>query len=139
MTIRYLPHLKFDVGSSVYTDTKSCARKSDTGLFTPAAPAENDGTPPPAIANTVDDKIYQMYRGRVDNAGLLTFNLPDSGKVEVRLHFAELFWGTPRQPGNGTGKRIFDVVTAEGKTVMNNYSKRWCLERYNGLHQRHQD
>lgn len=62
-----------------------------------------------------------MYRGRVDNAGFLTFNLPDSGKVEVRLHFAELFWGTPRQPGNGTGKRIFDVVTAKGKTVMNNY------------------
>lgn len=75
---------------------------------------------PPAIANTVDDKIYQTYRGRVDNAGLLTFNLLASGTVKVRLHFAELSWGTPRQLGDGTGKRILDV-TGEGKTVMNNY------------------
>lgn len=113
---------RIDVGSSSrYTDTKGNVWQPDTGLFTPTAPAENGGTPPPAIANTRDDKIYQTYRGRVDNTErLLTFNLPASGNVEVRLHFAELFWGTPRQPGNGTGKRIFDV-TAEGKTVMNNY------------------
>ncbi len=114
---------RIDVGSSSsYTDPKGNVWRADTGLFSPTnAPAENGGTPAPAIANTINDRLYQTYRGRVDNSQrLLTFNLPASGKVEVRLHFAELFWGTPRQPGNGTGKRIFDV-TAEGLTVMNNY------------------
>lgn len=107
---------RIDVGSSSsYTDTKRQVWKPDAGLFNPSnAPAENGGSPPPAIANTGDDKIYQTYRGKVDNADrLLTFNLAASGNVEVRLHFAELFWDSP-------GKRVFDV-TAEGKTVMNNF------------------
>lgn len=114
---------RIDVGSSSsYTDSKANIWRTDTGLFTPTnAPAENGGTPAPAIANTVDDKIYQTYRGRVDNAQrLLTFNVPASGQVEVRLHFAELFWGAPGKPAGGVGKRVFDV-TAEGKTVMDDY------------------
>lgn len=54
----------------------------------------------------------KWHRREVDNIDrLLTFNLTVSGNVEVRLHFAELFWDSP-------GKLVFDV-TAKGKTVMN--------------------
>lgn len=88
-------------------------------ILTYTTPAENNGTPLAITNTTRDNKIYQTYRERVDSAErVLAFNLL-VGNVEVRLHFVELFWGTPRQPGNGTGKCIFDV-TAEDKAVMNN-------------------
>lgn len=58
--------------------------------------------------------------------GLLRHQLPyklpigSPGKVELRLHFAELNWGAPNRGPAGPGKRIFDV-TAEGETVMDNF------------------
>lgn len=121
---------RLDVGTpsgSSYTDTKGNTWSSDAGFFTPSsARAENGGalTPAPAIKNTNDDKLYQTYRGNVgsNTPPSLTYKLPIStpGKVELRLHFAELYWGAPDRGPAGTGQRIFDVI-AEGKTVMNNF------------------
>lgn len=117
---------RIDVGSSsAYTDSATGnVWSADTGLFDPPdAPAENGGTPAPAIANTVNDKLYQTYRGRVnDPSRMITFNLPidTPGKVDVRLHFAELYWGAPGKPAGGAGKRIFDIGI-EGVNVLDNF------------------
>jgi hypothetical protein len=53
---------------------------------------------------------------------MITFNLPINtpGKVDVRLHFAELHWGAPGKPAGGVGKRIFDIGI-EGVNVLDNF------------------
>lgn len=122
---------RLDVGSSSsYTDASGNVWSPDTGLFTPStAIAENGGSanPTPAIANTLDDTIYQTYRGNVGGSvpqasRILTYNLPIStlGKVDLRLHFAELYWGAPGRGPAGPGKRIFDIKI-EGATVLDNF------------------
>lgn len=120
---------RIDVGSNAsYTDSTGKVWSSDTGKgwFSPTnAQAENAGNVP--IANTTNDKLYQTYRGKISNttplaSRIINFNLPISnpGNLEVRLHFAETYWGAPGKGPGGAGKRVFDVLT-EGKLVMNNY------------------
>lgn len=118
---------RLDVGSnSDYTDSSGKIWSKDTGLFTPStAIAENGGAVD--IANTNDDILYQTYRGNVGDSTplesrILNYNLPisKSEQLEVRLHFAELYWGGPGGGAAGTGKRIFDVI-AEGETVLNDF------------------
>lgn len=116
---------RVDVGSnSAYTDSSGKVWSPDTNLFSPPdAIAENGGTPAPAIANTTNPLLYQTYRGKVNNADrILTFNLPidTPGKVDVRLHFAELYWGAPNKPAGGAGKRIFDI-NIEGINMLDNF------------------
>lgn len=115
---------RLDVGnSSSYTDTKGNVWSADTGQFTPStAIAQNTGNV--SIANTDDDPLYQTYRGNVGSTTprTLTYNLPIStvGKVDVRLYYAEPYWGAPNKGPGGTGRRVFDVI-AEGNTVSNNF------------------
>ena len=84
------------------------------------------GSTTPAIANTLDSTLYQTYRAYFDSTPqtprILTFNLPIStqGLVDLRLHFAELYWGVPGKGEAGIGKRIFDI-TAEGVTILDNF------------------
>lgn len=119
---------RLDVAGDSYTDTDGNDWDSDAGFFTPAsAIEENSGNPPASIANTADDTLYQTYRAFVGNVPLesrvLTYRLPisGSGPVDLRLHFAEVFWGNPTRNSNGgIGKRIFDVKV-EGKTVLENF------------------
>jgi len=115
---------RVDVGSAnSFTDSASNVWQGDTGLFEPSnAAAEGTGTP--AIDNTLDDTLYQTYRGNVGNATrTITYNLSVPAtvqKVDVRLHFAELFWGAPGGGAAGPGKRVFDV-RAEGETILDNF------------------
>lgn len=121
--------IRIDVGNtSSYKDSAGRVWSPDAGLFTPAsAVAERRGSP--AIANADDPTIYQTYRGNVggktpQSERAVTFNIPIPAsppqKVNLRLHFAELYWGTPGGGPAGPGKRIFSV-TAEGKTVLTDY------------------
>ena len=116
---------RIDVGSdSSYTDGDGNVWSSDTGLFEPSdlAVAESKNLP---IANTEDDLLYQTYRGKIDGSPpqdqrVLSFELPvdTSEELNVRLHFAEIYWGIDGRPGQG--RRVFDVAI-EGETVSDNF------------------
>ncbi len=97
----------------------------DNGYFAPStAISESWGTP--AIANTSDDPIYWTYRANVGGSTpqanrLLSYNLPvANGTVNLRLHFAEIYWGAPGLGAAGPGKRVFDVAV-NGKKVLQNF------------------
>ena len=76
---------------------------------------------PLEIDNTIDDPIYQTYRGNVGAVPLdqriLSYALPTgtATRVDVRLHFAERSSGN-----NAAGKRIFDI-SAEGRLLVDNF------------------
>lgn len=65
------------------------------------------------IANTTDDELYQTER-----YSNFTYNipLPVSGDYDMRLHFAELYFGVSGTSG-GVGSRIFNVLI-EGNPVL---------------------
>jgi len=115
-------------GSPAYTDTRGNLWSLDTGYFTPStAISEKWGTP--AISNTNDDPIYRTYRANVGGSTpqatrKLTYNLPvaNGTVVDLRLHFAEVYWGAPGGNPNaaGPGKRVFDVAV-NGKKVLQNF------------------
>ena len=124
---------RVNVGGPAYRDARGNAWSADAGLFftTPPyqAPAEPPGGPSSApIRNTDNPTLYQSYRAVItDQNGrqaplpqrVLSFRLPVRSKtVDLRLHFAELCWGGYCTPGDGSGKRIFDVAV-EGHTVLN--------------------
>lgn len=110
---------RIDSGSSsAYTDTSGKTWGPDTG-FTNGV-AENGGTPPPEIANTNDDTLYQTYRGKTTTLNY-NFAISSPQKVDLDLHFAELYWGVKADLADGgVGSRIFDLV-AEGTTVLKDF------------------
>ncbi|MDP9292482.1 MAG: hypothetical protein M3O82_08985, partial [Verrucomicrobiota bacterium] len=57
---------RINVAGPSYLDSLGNTWSPDTGYFTPSnATAENGGSPPPSIDNTVEDTIYQTYRADV--------------------------------------------------------------------------
>ncbi|MGI9551831.1 MAG: malectin domain-containing carbohydrate-binding protein [Aurantibacter sp.] len=68
------------------------------------------------IDGTTDDELYQTER-----FGTFSYEIPVpvSGEYDIRLHFAELFYGVGSQPG-GPGTRVFNV-TVEGNAVLTNF------------------
>ena len=79
------------------------------------------------IAGAADPTIYHTYRGNVGGKTpqaerILTFEIPVRGhrKVDLRLHFVELYWGAPGGGPPGPGKRLFDVE-AEGRKVLTDF------------------
>jgi PKD repeat protein len=128
---------RYNVGGPALTTDDGVAWQSDAGLFTPAsAPAEPGASfPAPAdIAETTQrDAIYKTYRGNVGNLPLaqreITFTIPISQPqtVDLRLHFAELYWGRtePNTPAFGSDpdriKRMFDIYV-EDKLVLGNFN-----------------
>lgn len=129
--------LRYDVGSATATTTPDgLTWASDAGLFTPSTTiAEKRGVGIPPIADTENDMIYQTYRGRVPGVAasqVVTFEIPLNAQlgipadtqvtVDVRLHFAELYWGgsTPNSGGFGPGNRVFDI-SLEGNQVFDNF------------------
>lgn len=123
---------RINVGSDTpYTDSQGNIWSGDAGLFNPqGAIALNGGpvNPTPAIANTLDDTLYQSFRGKVgDNttamsSRVLSLDLPIATpqSVNIKLHFAELYYGAPGRAAGGAGKRVFDVI-AEGQTILNDF------------------
>ncbi|CAN0461937.1 unnamed protein product, partial [Laminaria digitata] len=70
------------------------------------------------IGNTANDAIYQTER-----FGNFTYNIPvpESGVYDIRLHFAELYWGLPGGGSSGgIGTRVFNV-TIEGNPVLTDF------------------
>lgn len=115
---------RIDVGNeAAFTDSEGRAWSPDVKLFSPArAFAESRGKP--EIVGATDPTIYRTYRGNVGGSTpqterILTFQIPvrHHRLVDLRLHFAELYWGAPGGGPAGPGKRIFDVE-AGGRTVL---------------------
>jgi len=70
------------------------------------------------IAGTTDDTLYQTER-----YGTYSYEIPVSiaGDYDIRLHFAEIFYGAPSGGAAGAaGSRIFNV-SIEGNPVLNNF------------------
>lgn len=122
------PIYRLDVAGSDYTESgRTWSSDTGTGFFTSSpgeAIAENNfGV---GIANTDNDLLYQTYRAKTGpetssmESRLLSYNLPVNGKVDVRLHFAEIYFGAPGKDPGGIGKRVFDVAI-EGNTVLDNF------------------
>ncbi|HEV7805345.1 MAG TPA: choice-of-anchor D domain-containing protein [Solirubrobacteraceae bacterium] len=114
---------RLDVGASGdYTDANGNVWRPDTGLFSPSsAPNEGATTAPLEIDRTLDDPIYDTYRGNVGSVPqaqrTLSYALPTGSatSVDLRLHFAE------RATGNNTiGKRQQDIF-AEGALVRDDF------------------
>ena len=70
-----------------------------------------------AIAGTTDDVLYLTERSALVNGGTFGYAVPvANGTYDVRLHFAELYWGATGGGPGGTGRRVFNV-NLEGGTV----------------------
>lgn len=118
---------RYDVGSNSSFPAPP-GWSSDAGLFTPSdAPSEIGAGSQADIANTTNDTIYRTYRARIPGVSpagdpVLSYNFPlASGKYDVRLHFAEIFFGVSGggPAGSGVGSRVFDI-NIEGKTLLRN-------------------
>ncbi len=71
-----------------------------------------------SIAGTTDDELYQTER-----YGSFSYEIPvpASGAYDIRLHFAELYFGMPGSgSGGGEGSRVFNV-TIEGVEVLTDF------------------
>jgi glucose/arabinose dehydrogenase len=68
------------------------------------------------IAGTTDDAIYKTERNK-----LTGYDIPlPSGNYQVRLHFAEIYFGATGGGIGGIGKRVFNV-SAEGNMLLTNF------------------
>ena len=71
--------------------------------------------------------MYRSYRAKIGDGSIplssrvLSFALPvQPGKVDLRLHFSENYWGAPNRGPGGVGQRVFDVIV-ENQTVLHNF------------------
>ncbi|WP_276166298.1 malectin domain-containing carbohydrate-binding protein [Zobellia alginiliquefaciens] len=74
------------------------------------------------IVGTDDDELYQSER-YTNNKGSFEYQIPValSGEYDIRLHFAEIFFGVDEnQLDKGPGARVFNVVI-EGNEVLSNF------------------
>jgi len=73
------------------------------------------------IEDTDMDDIYLTERNTQLNTGIFSYNIPISnGTYNVKLHFAEIYWGAPEGGDATANARIFDV-DIEGEVKLNNY------------------
>lgn len=79
------------------------------------------------IEGTADDPLYQTERyadATNDNVGTggFGYEIPvgTAGEYDIRLHFAEIYYGAPGGTDGGPGSRIFDVVI-EGEQVLTDF------------------
>ncbi|MDO6807541.1 malectin domain-containing carbohydrate-binding protein [Zobellia galactanivorans] len=74
------------------------------------------------VVGTEADDLYQTER-YTNNKGAFGYEIPValSGEYDIRLHFAEIYYGVDKdQLDKGPGTRVFDVVI-EGKEVLSNF------------------
>jgi hypothetical protein len=73
------------------------------------------------VAGTDEDQLYLTQRsgsGPGKKRGFAyAIPIDGNGPVQVRLYFAEPYWGSPEGPEGGTGRRVFSV-SAEGEVVL---------------------
>ncbi|MGB3585620.1 MAG: malectin domain-containing carbohydrate-binding protein, partial [Tunicatimonas sp.] len=73
------------------------------------------------IANTTQDELYLSERSTNQSLQSFDYNIPlTNGDYEVRLHFAEIYFGATGGGSGGSNKRVFSV-TAEGAPILANY------------------
>ncbi|MGI9551691.1 MAG: ThuA domain-containing protein [Aurantibacter sp.] len=73
------------------------------------------------ILETTQDSIYKTERTTNANLQSFGYNIPVSdGDYEIKLHFAEIYWGATGGDGGGEGKRVFGVAI-EGEEVITDY------------------
>jgi hypothetical protein len=99
--------IRVNSAGSTFTDSLGRVWSADTG-FT----GGNTANLPNAIANTVDDALYQTERYGVFT---YTFTVP-AGNYQVTLKFAETWFLN----GASSGQRVFNVAI-NGTTVLNNF------------------
>ena len=95
----------------------------DTLFTLPSTPFSNDMIND--ILATEADTLYvtERIRGIGVDLGTIGYSIPvDNATYEVKLHFAELYWGLEGQGGaaGGVGSRIFDVMV-EDSLVIDDY------------------
>jgi 5-hydroxyisourate hydrolase-like protein (transthyretin family) len=96
---------RINAGGGTYTDGLANTWSADTGFSGGNAFQSNN-----QISLTADPTLYQSERW--GNAFGYTINLPN-GNYTLRLHFAEIFFGSP-------GQRVFNV-SAQGNQILSNY------------------
>ncbi len=70
------------------------------------------------IEGTEDDILYQSER--YSNGGPMIYEIPlENGTYDLRLHFAEIWWGV-KKPG-GVGSRVFNIDVENGQYLLNNF------------------
>lgn len=107
--------IRINAGGPLFTDTDGKEWAADVH-FVGGSVFSKAGQ---AIANTVDDVLYQTER----YAATLNYAIPVSstGPYQVNLHFAELFFGLPGGGSTGgAGSRVFDIIV-EGETKIASY------------------
>ena len=68
------------------------------------------------ITGTHDQTLYQQWR-----AGAFRYDIPlEPGVYEMRLHFAEMFWGEGNVAGGGETSRLFDIWVND-RAVLSNF------------------
>lgn len=106
-------------GEQVVIDSVTFVK--DTLFLLPSEPFVNDQLAD--IMDTEADTLYVTERIRGASLGTIGYSIPvDSATYEVRLHFAEIFWGLDGQGGaaGGAGSRVFDVMV-EDSLVIDDY------------------
>jgi hypothetical protein len=73
------------------------------------------------VAGTDDDQVYLTQRSGSGPGRKRGFSyaipIDGNGPVQVRLYFAEPYWGSPEGPEGSAGRRVFSV-SAEGQIVL---------------------
>jgi hypothetical protein len=70
------------------------------------------------VISPVPQNVYKTVR-----YGIFSYTIPNltpNSEYAIRLHFNELYWGTPLAGGGGVGSRVFNV-SANGTQVLTNY------------------
>jgi hypothetical protein len=126
--------LRYDIGSTSDRQVGGVTWKRDNGIYSPSVAREfrNAPTIGGLSAAIYDADLYRSYRGAVGVGNTFNINIPLNSqvgaapgvpiKVDVWLHFAEVYWGgaagAPDQ--GGTGRRVFDI-SIEGSKRVDNY------------------
>ena len=77
------------------------------------------GTTFTEIKNTNLDALYKTERSSDTDKGNFSYDFPvTNGTYQVKLHFAEIWFGSPKGGPNGTGNRKFNIAF-EGKNRTN--------------------
>lgn len=73
------------------------------------------------ILETSQDSLYITERTTNGRQQTFGYAIPvEDGEYEIKLHFAEIYWGATGGGVGGEGQRVFDV-TIEGEEVLTNY------------------
>ncbi|WP_031428719.1 malectin domain-containing carbohydrate-binding protein [Flavimarina sp. Hel_I_48] len=71
------------------------------------------------IGNTTRDDLYLTERSTIANKNTFNYAIPvPNGTFKVKLHFAEIYWGSTNGGSGGNGKRVFSA-TLENQKVLN--------------------